>query len=309
MRVRCGRAGAKVYDSEEKTWRHLNFFQYRTYLHARVPWVECPGRCGVRQVRVPWARPRSEFTLYFEGLIMPLVQDMPVKAIAELVGEHDTRIWRILHHYVEEARAKQDYSRVRRVCVIDAAAKRRHDYITLFVDLDAPRLLFATPGKGSDTLTAFREDLQAHRGRPENGETMCYDLSPAFTAGLKAFFSRARLVFDRFHVMKIINTAVDEVRRDESIENRLLKKTRYLWLKNPCNLTAKQRRKLESLKPAPGHGERLQLDTVLPGLFHSTGPGHRRGIPEALVLLGHALQAGAPDPGCLHHQRPLGGYP
>jgi transposase len=244
----CGRADAKAYDSEEKTWRHLNFFQYRTYLHARVPRVECPGGCTVRQVQVPWARPRSDFTLYFEGLIMLLAQDMTVKAIAELVDEHDTKLWRILDHYVEQARAKQDYSGVRRVGVDETAAKRGHNYISLFVDLDTSRLLFAAPDKGSETIAAFSEDLQAHGGRPEGIETVCCDLSPAFIAGVKSFFLRARLVFDRFHVMKIINAAVDEVRRDESKENQQLKKTRYLWLKNPSNLTAKQRKKLESLK-------------------------------------------------------------
>jgi len=244
----CGPPGAKVYDTEQKTWRHLNFFQYRTYLHARVPRVKCPGGCPVRQVQVPWARPRSDFTLYLEGLIMLLAQDMPMKAIAELVGEHDTRLWRILEHYVEQARAKQDYSQVRRVGVDETAAKRGHNYISLFVDLDVPQLLFATPDTGSDTIAAFSEDLQAHRGRPEEIETMCCDLSPAFIAGVKAFFSQAKLVFDRFHIMKIINAAVDEVRRDESKENSLLKKTRYLWLKNPSKLTPKQHKKLESLK-------------------------------------------------------------
>ncbi len=241
---------------------------------------------------------------------MLLAQDMPVKAIAKLVGEQNTRIWRILHHYVEEARAKQDYSQVRRVGVDETVAKRGHNYISLFVDLDAPQLLFATPGKGSDTLAAFSEDLQAHRGRPENIETVCCDLSPAYIAGVKVFFSRAKLVFDRFHVMKIINNAVDEVRCDESKESALLKKTRYLWLKNPSNLTAKQRKKLEEPEiPAPGHGTGVQPQVVLSGLLHPTEPNCRRRIPEALVLLGHALKAGAHDPGCLRHQGPLGGYP
>jgi len=120
---------------------------------------------------------------------MLLAQDMPMKAIAELVGEHDTRLWRILEHYVEQARAKQDYSQVRRVGVDETAAKRGPNYISLFVDLDVPQLLFATPDTGSDTIAAFSEDLQAHRGRPEEIETMCCDLSPAFIAGVKAFFS------------------------------------------------------------------------------------------------------------------------
>lgn len=138
----CDRAGMPVYDTKEKIWRHLNFFQFRTYLHARVPRIKCSAGCGVKQVKPPWARPGSEFTLLFESLIMVLAQDMPVKAISELTGEHDTRLWRILHHYVEEARAKLDYSEVQQVGVDETAAKRGHDYITLFVDLDTSRLLF-----------------------------------------------------------------------------------------------------------------------------------------------------------------------
>ena len=70
-------------------------------------------KCGrIRQVEVPWARPGSGFTLLFEALIMELATHMPVKPIGELVGEHDTRIWRIIHYYVDGARAKEDYSSV-----------------------------------------------------------------------------------------------------------------------------------------------------------------------------------------------------
>ena len=244
----CGQDGMSVYDTKEKTWRHLNFFQYRTYLHARFPRIECSKGCGVKQVKAPWARPGSDFTLLFESLIMMLAQDMPVKAIAELTGEHDTRLWRILHHYVKEARAKMDYSKIQQVGIDETAAKRGHDYITLFVDLDTARLLFATPGKGKETVNTFVSDLRDHKGNPNNIGSVCCDLSPSFIAGVKSFLPKAQMVFDRFHIMKIINAAVDEVRRYESRENELLKKTRYIWLKNPQNLTAKQRKKLDSLK-------------------------------------------------------------
>lgn len=136
----CGRDGAHAYDTTEKTWRHLNFFQHRTYLHARVPRVECSYGCGIKTVEVPWSRPESGFTLLFEAFIMTLAREMPVKAIAELVGEHDTRLWRILHHYVHQARAQQDFSEVTKVGVDETSAKRGHDYITLFMDLENSRL-------------------------------------------------------------------------------------------------------------------------------------------------------------------------
>jgi transposase len=99
----CDAQGCAVHDTTEKTWRHMDFFQHRAFLHARVPRVTCAVH-GVRQVQVPWARPESGFTLLFEALLMALLSDMPVKAVADLVGEHDTRLWRVLHHYVDQAR-------------------------------------------------------------------------------------------------------------------------------------------------------------------------------------------------------------
>ncbi len=243
----CGKA-APVYDTRKQTWRHLNFFQHETYLHAGVPRVECPHGCGVKTINVPWARARSDFTLLFEAYIMLLVKEMPVNAVAKLVGEHDTRLWRILKHYVKEARAKADYSSVRKIGIDETSAKMGHDYISLFVDLERAKLLFATEGKGKETVSAFTNDLVQHGGKPEKIESVCCDLSPSFVAGVKEHLANAELVFDRFHIMKIVNDAVDEVRRLEAKENELLKKTRYLWLKNPEKLTKKQQKKLESLK-------------------------------------------------------------
>lgn len=89
----CGQGERKAYDTEERTWRHLNFFQYLTFLHARTPRVSC-DECGVKTVEVPWARPGSGFTLLFEAFLMTLAPQMPVAANARLTGEHDTRIWR-----------------------------------------------------------------------------------------------------------------------------------------------------------------------------------------------------------------------
>ncbi len=108
----CNTEGCKVYDTEKKSWRHLNFFQYEAYLHARVPRVDC-RKCGVKFARVPWARPGSGFTLLFEAIGMVLAREMPVKAMSKILREHDTRLWRILNHYVEQARSEADFSSVR----------------------------------------------------------------------------------------------------------------------------------------------------------------------------------------------------
>jgi transposase len=136
----CKAADCPVHDTTEKTWRHLDFFQHEAFLTARVPRITC-AKCGVRQVDVPWARKGSGFTLLFETLAMTLVKHMPVAAAARLMGEHDTRLWRVVFHYVEQAVARIDLSELRRVCIDEAAAKRGHDSISLFVDIDALRTL------------------------------------------------------------------------------------------------------------------------------------------------------------------------
>lgn len=243
----CNTEGCKVYDTEKKSWRHLNFFQYEAYLHARVPRIRC-RKCGVKLVQVPWARPGSGFTLLFEALVMMLAGEMPVKALSKIVKEHDTRLRRILNHYVEEARGEADFSSVREVGVDETSSKRGHNYVTLFVDLGKPRTMFVTEGKDAPTLSRFKEDFECHKGDPREIEEICCDMAPAFIAGVEANFPLAQITFDKFHVLKVLNEAVDKVRREEQGLRPELKKTRYIWLKNPSNLKDREVSVLESLQ-------------------------------------------------------------
>ena len=242
----CGAADCPAYDTQRKTWRHLNFFQHQAYLNARVPRVRCET-CGIRQVNVPWARPDSGFTLLFEAMVMTMVSAMPVAAVARIVDEHDTRLWRVVHHYVDEGRGRADASEVTRVAIDETAARRGHDYITLFVDIDQARVLFAAEGKDAATVAAFAEDLAAHGGNPAAIVEVCIDMSPAFIKGVAESLPEAAVTFDKFHAVKIINDAVDQVRRAEQKQQGVLRGTRYIWLRNPNNLSERQRTTLESL--------------------------------------------------------------
>jgi len=244
-------AGCAVHDTSDKTWRHLDFFQHRAYLHARVPRVTCPIH-GVRQVALAWARPESGFTLLFEALLMAMLAEMPVKAVAELVGEHDTRLWRLLHHYVEQARAKLSMTEVTRVGIDETSARRGQDYVSLVVDLDAPkpRVLFATEGRDHTTVERFAADLVAHDGDPTQVRDVSADMSPAFEQGVRVSLPKAYLTWDRYHLASHATKAVDGVRRAEAKQRPELKGTRYVWLKRPEHLTVKQAAALEELRPA-----------------------------------------------------------
>ncbi len=185
--------------------------------------------------------------MLFEAFMIELCKAMPVNTLAKLIGEHDTRIWRVIKHYVTEAREKENFSEVINVGIDETSSKRGHNYVSVFVDLNESKVIYATEGKDSKAVDSFKDDFKKHGGEPDKVENICCDMSPAFIKGVEENFSNAAITFDKFHIMKKINEAVDEVRRQEQVENEFLKKSRYIWLKNPENLTENQKIRLSSL--------------------------------------------------------------
>jgi transposase len=238
---------AEVHDTLERTWRHLNFFQYETYLHARVPRVRC-GSCGVKQVEVPWARPGSGFTLLFELLVLSLSREMSVAAVAEMTSEHANRLWRILEHYVERARQAVDLSGFRKLGIDEFSLRKGHVYMTSFGDLERSRVVFLGEGRKRGVIKDFTEDLASRGIDPKQIEVICCDMWDPYLSGIGEWLNQSRVVFDRFHVMNQMNEAIEEVRWEEQRSNKILKKSRFLWLKNPENLTAGQSARLQALK-------------------------------------------------------------
>jgi transposase len=165
-------------------------------------------------------------------LVLTFAKAMPMRKVGETVREHDTLVWRIVEHHVGAARAKEDFSAVRRVGMDETAARRGQDYISLFADLDAGRVLFATEGRVGGTVKAFAADLVAHGGDPKRVDTTSSDMSAAFIAGIREHLPNAKMTFDRFHLAAKLSEAVDAVRRHEITTRPELKHTRWLWLKN-----------------------------------------------------------------------------
>jgi transposase len=234
-----------VHDTQDRTWRHLNFFQYETLLHARVPRINC-GRCGIKQVEVPWARPGSGFTLLFEMLVLALCREMSVAA--ELTSEHANRLWRILNHYVEKARQAVDLRDFAKLGIDEFSIRKGHVYMTSFSDLGASRVIFLGEGRKKGVIKAFIEDLKSRSIDPGQIKVVCCDMWDPYLNGVGKHLKEACVVFDRFHVMNQMNKGLETVRREEQRENQDLKKSRFLWLKNPKNLTDTQAARLAALK-------------------------------------------------------------
>lgn len=179
----CGEAACPVHDARERVWRHLNFFQYKAFIHAGVPRVTCPAH-GVHAVPVPWARPGSGFTLLFEAMVVELAKSQPVADIAEQVGEHDTRLWRFIRHYVDEARLYEDYTGVEAIG-IDETSRKGHRYITVVADLVERNVICVVPGKDSTTIKRFARDFMDHNGDPDRVRLVTCDMSLGFAKGIR----------------------------------------------------------------------------------------------------------------------------
>lgn len=243
----CNTLDCPVYDTNKRTWRHLDFFEHQTYLHARIPRIKCP-HCNVHQVNVPWARENSGFTLLMEAMFVLFAQTMQISQIAKKFGLRDKQIWRVIEHYVKDAIEKSDLSEVTSVGVDETSRRKGHEYITVFANLDTGRIIHICKGKDSSTLITFADSLKSHKGTLEQISDFCCDMSPAFIKGITETFPKSSIIFDKFHVMKLVNEALDEVRRLEQTLNGFLKKTRMIWLKNPSSLTEKQKETLGTLK-------------------------------------------------------------
>ena len=261
-----------VHDTVEKRWRHLDFFQYETELVARVPRVKTPeGK--VVQVEVPWARPGSGFTLLFEAWVMLLCSEMPVQEAGRLLREQDTRLWRVLQHYVEQAQKKQSWSQVRRILVDETSARRGHRYVSSVVDAETRQLLFMAEGRGSEVLGQFVQELRAHGGAPGQIELVAMDMSPSYIKGAREHLPKARVVFDHFHVMQMAGKALDEVRKELRREGADLRDGLWALRGNEWTRSKEQlERRRELCRTYPKLGRAMMLRELLQDFLAQEDP-------------------------------------
>jgi transposase len=236
----CGKMGIHIHDYRPHTWRHLDFWQHKTYIHADVPRVMCEdGHATV--IDVPWARKGSGYTLLLEGMVLELAKGMPVAQVSRIVRLADKKLWRIIDWYVNRAVEDQDLKSLKRVGIDETSRRRRHQYITIFMDLDTRRVVFVSKGKGVATIREFAAFLRRRGIDPNQVTDVTCDMSESFISGTTKYLPTAKITLDRFHIVKLIGSAVDSVRRRERYDQPCLKGARYALLKRPENLTGDER--------------------------------------------------------------------
>ena len=254
---RCPESGGRVkcYDHvEEMVWRHLNVFEHKCEIRCRLPRGRCETSGKVYRVRPPWEGLSKHFTKAFEAMALLLLREMAVAAVARLIDEHDTRLWRMLKAHVAVAYPQADWSQVTCVGCDEMSVRKGHCYVSVFCDLLGKRVLFAVPGKDKKVWESFVQALADHNGHPGAIEEVSMDMSRAYIAGVKeSIGEQAQVVFDKYHVIAHVNEAVDAVRRQEMrmggwATRNALKETRWIWLKNPGNLNEKQKARQQRLE-------------------------------------------------------------
>ena len=236
---------------EPMQWRHLNVFNKECVIVCALP----RGRRGddnkVYRVTPPWEGRSKHFTQEFEAFALTLMREMPVKRAGQILGESDTRMWRMLFAHVKAAYERLSFENVVWVGAAEMNRRKGDNYLTVFADLLAKRVLFATPGKDASVWEAFAAELLRHNGHPKAIQYVAIDMSPAYIKGVASNLGNAQVVYDKFHVIQNVVEACDQIRKIESRADAgkrdLLERTRWMWLKNRVNWTEKETQKWESM--------------------------------------------------------------
>jgi transposase len=238
--------------AEERVWRHLDTCQFKTLLHARIPRVDCPDH-GVGQVTVPWAEPRSRFTLLFERLAIDvLTHSATVSSACRLLGLSWDEAWGIQERAVARGLERKQAQPTPFVGVDEKAFRKGHQYVTVVSDTLHGTVEYVADGRTTESLQGYWESLTEAQLAAVGSVTM--DMwTPYINATLAGLpDADQKIVFDRFHIMRHMVEAVDKVRREEHREllergDETLKHSRWLWLYNRENVPARAARKLASL--------------------------------------------------------------
>jgi len=238
----CGAQNCTVSKTTDKSWKTLKIHGNDCYIHFRTPYIKCT--CGTSIYRPHWENGSSKFTVWFENEVIFLAHAMmPVSWIGAYFGEHDTLIRRIINRYVDAEYAQIDWSNVKCLAVDEIYLGKKHKYVSVFTDNDTGRVLFIADGKRQGTFRQFVDEARKHGLTPKKITDISMDMSGAFIAGATKYFPKAEITFDKFHIVKLLNQAMNDVRKAENEH----KDCRYEVLKKSENLNLKQKKKLKEV--------------------------------------------------------------
>src|SRR3954453_12308554 len=235
----CGSPHVQSRGQVERRFRTVPIGPRATLVVLPIPRVECQDCGAVRQVKVPFADPRRSYTNSFERYALELGRRMTIRDVAKHLGVSWDMIKDIQKRDLSRRYAKPKLKHLRRIAIDEIAVAKGHRYLTVVMDLRSGAVVFVGDGKGADALKPFWKRLRPSKAKIE---AVAMDMSAAYRGAVSAHVPEAKIVFDHFHVIKLFNEKLSELRRalhreaTDVLHKEVLKGTRWLLLKNPEDL-------------------------------------------------------------------------
>jgi len=247
----CGDLHPKYDDRKSRTWRHLDTMQFATYIHCQLPRLNCSVH-KVKSLQAPWANKQSGFTLMFEAFaIKVLLASKSVESARKLLGLNWKQVEAIKNQAVNRGLERRSNKNIDYLGVDEKQFRKGHNYITTLVDLDEGAVLEVIEDRTIESCKTLIDKALSDKQKG-NVKAVCMDMWKAFFTAFRDVIPTASIVHDRFHISQYLNKAVDTIRKKENKEliansDNQLKKSKFLWLTNPENLTDEAKIKLDSL--------------------------------------------------------------
>lgn len=223
-----------AHDHYERTWQHLNLFEYPCFIKCNVPVFKNKLTSKTKALEVPWARPNSGFTLLFEKhLLIHLKLTNCFTATASYFKIYPQRVRNVYDHYTLEDYQKREVEVAEQTGLDETSTKKGHNYISVFVNMETGKVIDIQDGKSSQAIQLFAKALKESGQKIEEIKDFSIDMSPAFISGLKKYFPNANITFDRFHVVKLINKYFENLLKKKSVNKELveyhLNELNFIW--------------------------------------------------------------------------------
>lgn len=216
--------------------------QKRIWLEMEIPRIFCPECNCVRQINTVIAQTRKSYTRSFACYVVALSKVMTLKDISAFLGVGWDLVKDIVKSRLGRRFSNPPLKKVRYIAIDEISIRKGHNYITIVLDLEKGNVLFVGDGKGAEALIPFWQRVKKIKCQIEAVST---DLGPAYISATLENLPGVPLVFDRFHVVKLMNEALSETRRGlyrelkDVMQKKVLKGTNWILLKNPANLSAR----------------------------------------------------------------------
>lgn len=253
---RCGRrSSAGAYDSRQRMWRHIDLGAWEIYLRSKPRRFHCRPCDAVITEALPWAEPSSMFSRDFEDIVSFFAQTSDQTVVSRVMKIAWPTVGNIVERTVKRRGIPLNRRCLYRIGIDEISYRKHHKYLTIVADHVSGDVVWGGEGKSGAALDPFLDAL-GPEGR-EKIDLVSMDMSQAFISKVRERLPGATIVFDPFHVVKLANAAVDDVRRAQvrALAGRVdeaqpIKKSRWILLKAHDNLTRKESAKLSLIESA-----------------------------------------------------------